>query len=226
MHSFNRNIPKHIAIITDGNGRWATKKGLPRSFGHKAGIEPIKDITKKCVELGVQVLTFYVFSTENWSRPKEEVDFLMNLFIEFYKKLREESINNIRVKHIGLKDNLSYELLLEIERTEKHTENNSGMILNIALNYGARSEIVLATKRLLKDIKMGVITVEEINESVIGKYLFTSQEPDVDLIIRTSGESRISNLLLGQSAKEKIWITPVLWPDFEQKHLLEAIRDY
>lgn len=225
MEFSNKRLPKHVAIITDGNGRWATKKGLPRSLGHKAGVEPIKDITLMCAELGIQVLTFYVFSTENWSRPKEEVEFLMELFIEFFKRLREENKCSVKVKHIGLKDNLSHELLLEIDKTEQCTENNTGMVLNIALNYGARSEIIDATKRLLKDIKLEKLTVDDISETTISSYLFTSQLPDVDLIIRTSGESRISNFLLWQSAKAKIWTTPVLWPDFTKEHLSEALND-
>lgn len=219
-------IPRHIAIICDGNGRWAKKKGLPRSFGHRAGTKPIENITKSCSELGVNVLTFYVFSTENWNRSSEEVNFLMKLFIEFFIKLRKEVGKNIRVNHIGIKDNLSYELINEIKKTEKSTENNSGMLLNIALNYGGRSEITNAAKKLIQDIEVEDIDINKIDEKLVSSYMFTSGLPDVDLIIRTSGEIRISNFLLWQSAKAKIWVTEDLWPDFKYEHLEEAIKYY
>ncbi len=217
-------IPKHIAIVCDGNGRWAKKKGLPRSLGHKAGTKPIEDITKACLELGVKVLTFYVFSTENWNRSNEEVSFLMKLFVEFFIKLRNEAGEKIRLKHIGITDNLSTELLNEIEKTEKSTENNCELTLNIALNYGGRSEITIATKQIVNEIKDGTLDVDKINEELFGKYMFTSGLPDVDLIIRTSGEMRISNFLLWQSSKAEIWITEDLWPDFKCKHLNQAIK--
>ncbi|MBI6871814.1 isoprenyl transferase [Clostridium aciditolerans] len=217
-------IPKHIAIICDGNGRWAKKKGFPRTFGHKAGTKPIENITRDCSELGVKVLTFYVFSTENWSRSYEEVDFLMKLFVEFFIKLRNEARENIRVKHIGITDNLSSELIDEIKRTEKSTENNSGMILNIALNYGSRSEIINVAKNIMHDIDVGNLNVDKINEDLISNYMFTSGLPDVDLVIRTSGEMRISNFLLWQSAKSKLWFTNDFWPDFNYNHLKEAIK--
>jgi len=216
-------IPKHIAIICDGNGRWAKNKGFPRTFGHKAGTKPIENITKECSELGVKVLTFYVFSTENWSRSYEEVDFLMKLFVEFFIKLRNEAGENIRVKHIGIKDNLSSELIDEIKRTEKSTENNSGMVLNIALNYGSRSEIINVAKSIIHDIDVGNLNVDKINEDLISNYMFTLGLPDVDLVIRTSGEMRISNFLLWQSAKSKLWFTNDFWPDFNYNHLKEAI---
>lgn len=219
-------IPKHVAIVCDGNGRWAKKKGLPRSFGHKAGTKPIEDITRGCYELGVKVLTFYVFSTENWNRSEEEVNFLMKLFIEFFVKLRNEAGENIRVKHIGSKDNLSSELIDEIKKTEKSTENNSAMILNIALNYGSRSEITNAAKNIIKDMVIEKLKDDKIDENLISEYMFTSSLPDVDLIIRTSGEMRISNFLLWQSAKAKLWFTEDLWPDFNNGHLKEAISYY
>lgn len=217
-------IPQHIAIICDGNGRWAKKKAFPRTFGHKAGTKPIENITKKCSELGVKVLTFYVFSTENWSRSNEEVDFLMKLFVEFFIKLRNEAGENIRVKHIGITDNLSSELIDEIKKTEKSTENNSGMVLNIALNYGSRSEIINVAKNIMHDIGVGNLNVDKINEDLISNYMFTSGLPDVDLVIRTSGEMRISNFLLWQSAKSKLWFTNDFWPDFNYNHLKEAIK--
>jgi undecaprenyl diphosphate synthase len=219
-------IPKHIAIVCDGNGRWAKKKGLPRTFGHKAGTKPIEAITRECSELGVEVLTFYVFSTENWRRSDEEVNFLMKLFIEFFIKLRNEAGENIRVKHIGITDHLSFELINEIKKTEKSTENNSGMVLNIALNYGSRLEITNAAKNIIHDIDVGNLNVDKINEDLVNNYMFTSGLPDVDLIIRTSGEMRISNFLLWQSAKAKLWFTKDFWPDFKYDHLKEAINYY
>ncbi|OBR94354.1 MULTISPECIES: polyprenyl diphosphate synthase [Clostridium] len=200
-------IPRHIAIICDGNGRWAKKKGFPRTFGHRAGTKPIESITKKCFELGVEVLTFYVFSTENWSRSDEKVNFLMKIFGEFFIKLRSKAGENIRVKHIGTTNNLSSELINEIRKTENLTENNSGMILNIALNYGGRSEIANAAKNMMYDIDGGNLNAYKINEELISNYMFASGLPDVDLIIRTSGEMRISNFLLWQSAKAKLWFT-------------------
>ncbi|MCY6958325.1 polyprenyl diphosphate synthase [Clostridium brassicae] len=219
-------IPKHIAIICDGNGRWAKKKGFPRAFGHKAGTKPIEDITKNCYELGVKTLTFYVFSTENWSRSDKEVTFLMKLFIEFFIKLRNEAGENIKVKHIGITENLSLELIDEIKKTENLTENNSGMVLNIALNYGSRSEIINATKNIMNSIGIGNLNIDEINEELISNYMFTAGVPDVDLIIRTSGEMRISNFLLWQSAKASLWFTEDYWPDFKYDHLKEAIKYY
>lgn len=219
-------IPKHIAIVCDGNGRWAKKKGLPRTFGHRAGTKPIESITRHCSELGVEVLTFYVFSTENWSRSDEEVNFLMKLFVEFFIKLRNEAGENIRVKHIGITDKLSSELIDEIKMTEKSTENNSGMILNIALNYGSRSEITNAAKNIIHDIDVENLNGDIINEDLVSNYMFTSGLPNVDLIIRTSGEMRISNFLLWQSAKAKLWVTKDFWPDFKYDHLKEAIKYY
>ncbi len=219
-------VPKHIAIVCDGNGRWAKRKGFPRTFGHKVGTKPIENITRDCSELGVEVLTFYVFSTENWSRSDEEVNFLMKIFVEFFIKLRNEAGENIRVKHIGITDNLSSELIGEIKKTENSTENNLGMILNIALNYGSRSEIINAAKNIMHDINVENFNVDKINEDLVSKYMFTSGLPDVDLIIRTSGEMRISNFLLWQSAKAKLWFTNDFWPDFKYDHLKEAIKHY
>lgn len=219
-------IPRHIAILCDGNGRWAKKKGFTRSLGHRAGTKPIEDNTKICSELGVEALTFYAFSTENWSRSDEEVDFLMKLFIEFFAKLGKEVGNDIRVKHIGNADNLSTELIDEIKKTENSTKNNSGMTLNIALNYGSRSEITNVVRNIMFDSGAGNLDLDKINEELISRYMFTSGLPDVDQIIRTSGEMRISNFLLWQSAKAKLWFTNDFWPDFNIEHLKEAIMYY
>lgn len=219
-------IPKHIAIICDGNGRWAKRRGFPRTFGHKAGTKPIEDITKSCLELGVKVLTFYVFSTENWNRDNEEVDFLMKLFTRFFVRLRNKAGKNIKVKHIGTADNLSHKLIDEIKKTERLTENNSDMVLNIALNYGSRYEIINAIKNIICDRDAGILHENKITEDLISSYMFTKGLPDVDLIIRTSGEMRISNFLLWQSANAKLWITKDFWPDFNYEHLKEAIKFY
>ncbi|AKN30551.1 UDP pyrophosphate synthase [Clostridium carboxidivorans P7] len=226
LNDNNIKIPKHIAIICDGNGRWAKEKGLPRYLGHKAGTDPIKTITKACSELGVEVLTFYVFSTENWNRSKQEVNFLMNLFIEFFIKLQNEVGKNVKVKHIGNMDSLSSKLINEIKKTEKLTENNSGMVLNVALNYGSRSEMTNAVKSIISDMNNENLRNDKIDETLINSYMYTSGLPDVDLIIRTSGERRISNFLLWQSAKAKLWITKYFWPDFKIGHLNEAIKFY
>lgn len=227
MNNRFNSIPNHIAIVCDGNGRWASQKGLPRSYGHKKGTEPVENITKICSKIGVEVLTLYVFSTENWSRSKEEVNFLMKLFVKFFKKLHKNaSSNNIKVRHIGVKNNLSDELLNEIRKAEESTQNNTGMTLNIALNYGGRIEIINSVQDLLCQIKENKIKIDDINDEVLSNHLFTRGLPDVDLIIRTSNEHRISNFLLWQSAKAKIWITPTLWPDFTKEHLFQAIEYY
>ena len=204
----------------------AQKRGLPRTFRHRAGTNSIKDITKICIELGIEVLTIYVFSVENWKRPKEEVDFLMNLFTEFFRKLRKEVEDNVKVQHVWIRDNLSSELLYEITKTEEFTKSNCGMTLNIALNYGGRLEINCAIQKLSNSINAGELNINDITEDTFDNYLFTAGLPDVDLIIRTSGECRVSNFLLWQSVKAKIWITPILWPDFKTENLLEAINYY
>ncbi|OPJ62938.1 polyprenyl diphosphate synthase [Clostridium oryzae] len=219
-------IPKHIAVVCDGSGRWGKSKGLPRSAGHKAGAESVEDVITNCANLGVGTLTLYVFSTENWNRSVQEVNFLIQLFIEFFIKLRKAAEDKIRVKHIGLKENIPHDLIKEIVNTENLTQNNKKMVLNIALNYGGRSEIINAVKRIVKDVSSGKINEDEIDEKLISSYMFKVGQPDVDLIIRTSGENRISNFTLWQAANTKIWITDDYWPDFKFKHLEEAIRFY
>lgn len=220
-----KNIPKHVAIITDGNGRWATKRDLPRSFGHKAGVKPIKDITELCAEVGVNYLTWYIFSTENWKRNREEVDFLMNLFIEFFKSWRKDIVKRgIRFNHIGIVENLPDDLKHEIELTKELTKSNSLMTVNIALNYGGRLEITNAVRLIAKNVEKGTLDVNKINEETINRYLYTSNQSDIDILIRTSGEQRISNFLLWQVSNAKIWTTPVLWPDFNRNHLWDAFN--
>lgn len=219
-------LPKHIAIICDGNGRWAAERGLPRSLGHKKGSEPIKPITKSCHDLGIKVLSLYVFSTENWSRSKKEVDFLMKLFEEFFIRLREERITGVRIRHIGIKANLSEKLLKEIQKTEELTKNETDMTLNIALNYGGRSEIINSVQSLLSEVKTGNLDIDDIDDTTINNHLFTHDLPDVDLIIRTSNEYRISNFLLWQSSKAQLWVTQDFWPDFTVDHLYKALEEF
>lgn len=221
------NIPKHIAMIMDGNGRWAKKRNLPRSFGHKAGVETIREIVKSCSKLGVKYLTLYAFSTENWKRPADEVSTLMNLLVEYLKgELEELNNNNVIINYIGdisaLPDICQNELL----NSHFKTKNNTGLTLNLALNYGGRDEIIRAIKRISHDISENCIDIEKIDEKLISNYLYTSNMPDPDLLIRTSGELRISNFLLWQIAYSELWFTDVYWPDFKPYHLYKAIIDY
>jgi len=220
-------LPVHIAIIMDGNGRWAKRRGLSRSVGHKEGSKTLKKIVKYCDTLGIKYLTVYAFSTENWKRPKDEVDTLMSLLLEYLKNAEKElGGNSVRIRVIGNIKGLSPEIQNEIERVTKSTEKNTGICLNIALNYGSRSEITEAVKEIAKDVKKGMVEISDIDENVISSRLYTSGIPDPDLLIRTSGEMRISNFLLWQSAYSEFWYTNVLWPDFSEADLLQAIADY
>lgn len=217
------NLPRHVGIIMDGNGRWAKKRGLPRSMGHRAGAQTLKKIALFCDELGIRVLTVYAFSTENWKRPKDEVDQLMSLLTEYLSNAHEElGGRNIAIKIIGDISPFSDEIKEQIRNTEDLTMNNTGMTLNIALNYGARSELVSAVKSIVKS----GIKADDINEQTIEQNLYTSDNPPVDLIIRPSGELRLSNFLLWQCAYSELWFSNVLWPDFDTKHMLAAISDY
>ena len=221
------NVPAHIAIIPDGNGRWAKKRGLPRSVGHREGSMTLKKIVIYCSKLGVSHLTFYAFSTENWKRPQEEVNALMNLLMEFMQRAEKElEGSNVRIKVIGNVEELSDELKKEIIRVEKYTAQNGGLQLNIALNYGSRNEIVHAIKGIVKDVESKELSAEDISEEIFEKYLYTSEIPDPDLLIRTSGEKRISNYLLWQLAYTELWFSDKLWPDFNETDITEAIKDY
>jgi undecaprenyl diphosphate synthase len=220
-------IPLHIAIIMDGNGRWATKKGLPRAMGHRAGVESLREAVKVCQQLKVGYLTVYAFSTENWKRPKDEVSILMNLLVEYLtKELQELHNNNVKVNAIGLLRQLPDRAFAELEKARELTKNNTGLVLNLALNYGGRAEIVEAVKKLTQDVLDNRLGTAEINEEVFASYLYTAGMPDPDLMIRPSGELRISNYLLWQLAYTEFWITPVLWPDFRPIHIIKAIYDY
>ncbi|ADU30723.1 isoprenyl transferase [Evansella cellulosilytica] len=221
------NIPKHIAIIMDGNGRWAKKRGLPRIAGHREGMNVVRKIVKHANHLGVEVLTLYAFSTENWKRPKGEVDFLMRLPELFLNKELPELIKeNVKVRLTGTKENLPIHTLRAIDKAIKDTEDNNGLILNFALNYGSRSEIIEAVKKLYSTIDNEGTSIDDITEESLAKYLMTSELDDPDLLIRTSGEIRLSNFMLWQLAYTEFWFTEVLWPDFSEESLEEAIRVY
>lgn len=221
------NIPKHLAIILDGNGRWARKRGMPRNYGHKEGAQTLLKTASSCSELGVKYLTVYAFSTENWTRPSEEVNYLMNLPLEFFDKVMPEVLkNNIKVSFIGKRDGLNQELIDKIEEVSTKTKDCTGLHMIIALNYGSRDEIVSATKELIKDVIAEKIDINEINESIFSSKLFTNDIPDVDLLIRTSGEIRLSNYLLWQIAYSEMYFTNTLWPDFNEKELHKAILSY
>lgn len=219
--------PKHIAIIMDGNGRWASSKGLPRISGHMEGMKTVERIVQKASDLGISVLTLYAFSTENWKRPKNEVSFLMELFCEYIKKKLKGLIeNNVRIRISGEIKSLPEKVQALIEKAKEETKENKGLILNIALNYGGRDEIVRACKKIVERALRGEIKLEQIDEKLFSSFLDTDGLPEPDLLIRTSGETRISNFLLWQIAYTEIWITPVLWPDFGEEHLIMAIEDY
>jgi undecaprenyl diphosphate synthase len=220
-------VPEHVAIIMDGNGRWAKKRALPRVAGHHEGMKVVRKITKLANTLGIKTLTLYAFSTENWKRPKNEVEFLMKLPEEFLGTFLPELIEeNVQVTMMGYKEQLPLHTLNAIEKAIKETKNNDGLVLNFALNYGSRAEIIDATKRVLNDYKSGMLKESELNEEVFSSYLMTSEIPDPDLLIRTSGEIRLSNFMLWQVAYSEFWFTEVLWPDFKEEHLLEALEVY
>lgn len=219
------NIPKHIAIIMDGNGRWAKKRGLTRSMGHREGSRTLKKIVEACYQLGVRYLTVYAFSTENWSRPKEEVDELMKLLLEYLRNAeRELAGKKVRIRVIGEKKHLPEEIIKEIKRVEENTENIEGLDFIIALNYGGRQELVEAVSNLVEDAKAGLIS--EIDEEAISERLYTNGIPDPDLLIRTSGEMRISNFLIWQLSYSEFFFCDVLWPDFSEVNLRNAIISY
>lgn len=221
------NLPRHIAIIMDGNGRWAQKRGLPRSAGHKAGADAVEKIVRACVELEVPVLTVYAFSTENWKRPAEEVSLLMQLLLEYLqRKVKIMAAENIKICFLGERDNLPEKIKTAIIRTEEYTKDNTGLIFNIALNYGGQQEILHGVKEVAQAVAAGTLAVEDINQALFAKHLYTKGLPEVDLMIRTSGEQRISNFLLWQMAYAELYFTETYWPDFDKEALLAAIAAY
>ena len=221
------NIPQHIAIILDGNGRWAKKKGMPRNFGHTQGSKNVERICEDAYKMGVKYLTVYAFSTENWKRPKEEVDALMNLLRNYMKTcLKTAEKNRMRVRVLGDKTALDDDIRKRIAELEEATKNNDGLNFQIALNYGSRDEMVRAMKNMCMDVKEGILDAEQIDEKLFETYLDTHDIPDPDLMIRTSGEQRLSNYLLWQLAYSEFYFTDVLWPDFTKEDLAEAIAYY
>lgn len=221
------NLPSHIAIIMDGNGRWAKKKNLPRAAGHRAGIEALRSIIKACSNIGISYLTLYAFSTENWSRPLEEVNSLMELLLFYLKKeIGEIHNNNVKINVIGDISKLPKKLVSEIEKATNLTSDNTGLMVNIALNYGSKSEIINAVKNICKSVIKEELEVKDIDENIFSQYLYTKDIPDPDLLIRTSGEQRISNFLLWQISYSELWFPQVYWPDFNTEHLFEAIEEY
>jgi len=222
-----RRIPQHIAIIMDGNGRWATKKGLPRSFGHNKGVTVLKEIIKASKNLGCRVLTVFAFSTENWTRPSKEVDYLINLFGKVLsKEIDEIHAESIKIKFIGDLSPFPETLKLILQSAESRTQNNQDFILNVCVNYGGRQEIVKVAKEIALKSFNGEIKASEVNEELFNSELLTKGVKDPELLIRTSGEKRISNFLLWQLAYSEIYITDVLWPDFNEVEFLKAIIDY
>lgn len=221
------NIPKHIAIIMDGNGRWAQQRGLPRAMGHKSGVTSVQDVVRHSAEIGVEVLTLYAFSTENWNRPALEVHALMGLLKNYLQSELDNLLkNNISLRCIGQIEKMPSEVSDILKKTIKMTANNRGLVLNLALSYGARSEIVTAVRNIAAACVAKKITVDDISEELIGNNLYTAGLPDPDLLIRTGGESRLSNFLLWQASYAEIYITETLWPDFREKGLVQAIDDY
>ncbi len=220
-------IPKHIAIVMDGNGRWAKRQGLPRIFGHQQGRKVLRQTVGHCLDLGVEYLTVYAFSTENWKRPKEEVEGLMFLLEEAiqgeYEDLQKQGI---RVRFLGELDELSQKLNEKIRFIQEATSKNEKLQLNICLNYGGRREIASALKRMVHRISKGEMDIAEINERAVNDYLYTAGIPDPDLLIRTGGEKRLSNFLLWQSAYTEIYFTEIYWPDFTRENLWEAVADF
>lgn len=221
------NIPNHVAIILDGNGRWAKAKGMPRNYGHVQGAKTVEVICEEAYKMGIQYLTVYAFSTENWNRPQDEVDALMKLLRNYMKTcLKTAAKNNMCVRVIGDKTRLDEDIRTRIAELEKATENNTGLHFQIALNYGGRDEIVRAVKAIAEDVKEGKLTASEITEQLISDTLDTKGIPEPDLLIRTCNEQRISNFLLWQLAYTEFYFTPVAWPDFSKEELEKAVEAY
>ncbi|TPD65552.1 isoprenyl transferase [Flavobacterium microcysteis] len=228
LNTINKdNLPKHLAIIMDGNGRWAKQKGMLRAFGHENGTKAVRTTVETCAKLGIENLTLYAFSTENWNRPKLEVDTLMKLLINSLKnELKTLTENNIKLNIIGNFEKLPASAQKELSQVISKTKDNNRMTLTLALSYGSREEIISAVKSISTKVKNNIISTDAIDESIINQHLYTQNLPDVDLLIRTSGEHRISNFLLWQIAYAELYFTEVLWPDFREKDLYEAIISY
>ncbi len=224
---FDENLPKHVAIILDGNGRWAKRQNKPRFYGHRMGAINIKDIAQYADKIGIKFLTVFCFSTENWKRPKAEVDYLMNTPVKYFNKYKDRiNKSNIRVCVIGRRDRLSKELLECIDEVEEGTRNHTGLRLNLCVDYGSLDEISNGIKNICNDVVNHNLKISDINDNTIKDYLYTCDLPDVDLLIRTSGEIRLSNFLLIQIAYAELYFTNVCWPDFDNDEFLKAIENY
>ncbi|ALJ06016.1 UDP pyrophosphate synthase [Pseudalgibacter alginicilyticus] len=222
-----KSLPKHVAIIMDGNGRWAKQQGMLRAFGHKNGTKAVREVVESSAELGIENLTLYAFSTENWNRPKSEVDTLMRLLVSSLKKeIKTLQDNNIKLNTIGCIESLPSKVYKELNDVMNVTKTNDRMTLTLALSYGSREELVNTIKEISIKVKNNIISPEKIDESIINEHLYTQNLPDVDLLIRTSGEQRISNFLLWQIAYAELHFTSILWPDFKKKDLFNAIIEY
>lgn len=220
-------IPRHVAIIMDGNGRWATKRGLPRAAGHRAGVKAIRETIQAALELGIEILTVYSFSSENWRRPRAEVEHLMDLFVEVLdRELRTLHELGVRVRMIGRREGLPARTAEAFERAERETEANRRLTYVVALNYGGRQELVDAVRAIAADAAAGAIDPYAVDEETVRSRLYAPDLPDPDLLIRTSGELRVSNFLLWQIAYSELWVTATLWPDFDRHDLLRAVVDY
>jgi len=221
------NLPRHIAIIMDGNGRWANVRGLPRIAGHREGVRTVRKITQICGELGIQALTLYTFSSENWKRPESEVSALINLLVSSLRKEVSDLMkNNVRFTVIGDMNKFDQQIQNELKNAFQKTKNNSGLNLNLALSYGSRQEILYATRKLVEKVTLGEIEIKDISEDLFSQMLHTKDLSDPDLLIRTGGEFRISNFLLWQIAYTEIHITDLYWPEFDKQDLMNAIYDY
>jgi len=220
-------FPEHLAIIMDGNGRWAAEQGRPRVHGHTAGVQSVREITTACARMGVKSLTLYAFSVENWKRPPREISYLMRLLRVFLRReLRTLMDNGVRLRGIGRLDDLPAFARRELDRTERRTQSNDGMLLRLALSYGSRAELADATRAMARDAASGTLDPESIDEESLRAYLYDPETPDPDLVIRTAGEMRISNFLLWQISYSEIFVSQLCWPDFREPQLLEALRDF
>lgn len=221
------NIPKHVAIILDGNGRWAKKRMMPRQYGHARGAQVVEQICEDAYNMGIQYLTVYAFSTENWNRPDNEVKILMDIFSNYMvEKLEKVGQKNMKIRFIGERSRLDQGMIQKIEDLENSTKHNTGLNFTVALNYGSRDEMVRAMRKMAADVKEGKLEIEDITESKYTEYLDTAELPDPDLLIRTSGEQRLSNYLLWQLAYTEFYFTDVMWPDFDKEELAKAVDWY
>ncbi|MDB4743956.1 isoprenyl transferase [Planctomicrobium sp.] len=227
MDLSTERLPRHIAIIMDGNGRWAQNRGLPRIEGHRRGVQSVRTVVEECARLGIEQLTLYCFSSENWKRPRPELDLLMSLLNSYVVAEREEIMRqDIQFTTIGRTDRISQKILKEVNKTISMSENNPGMRLCLALDYGARDELVSAMKLIAEKVQTGELNADEIDEETISNHLYTAGMNDPDLVIRTAGEMRISNFLLWQISYAELWVTDILWPDFRQPELFTALKDF